>query len=117
MRRREGARARRERRQRAEALLVRDAARFVAHRGGPHFGSQSKCVMERDGHASHGVSQCPHTLFPLVGRHVFVLSGVPALRPPILDGGVVFGGGACFSSMLLESAVGSVSLLDPGLLC
>ena len=116
MRRREGARARRERRQRAEARLrlrlVRDAARLVAHRGGPHFGSQSKCVKEGDVHASHGALQYLHTPLPLVGRHVFVSSGVPAL--PILDnGGVVFGGGAGFSSML-ESTAGPVRLLDPG---
>ena len=61
MRRREGARARRERHQRAEARLrlrlVRDAARLVAHRGGPHSGSQSKCVKEGDVHASHGALQ------------------------------------------------------------
>ena len=46
MRRREGARARRERLQRAEARLrhslVRDAARLVAHRGGPGFGSHAE---------------------------------------------------------------------------
>ena len=36
------------------------------------------------------------------------------MQPPILDsGGVVFGAGASFSSML-ECAVGPVSLLDPG---
>ena len=50
MRRREGARARRERRQRAEAhlrlRLVRDAAMLLAHRGGPRFDSQSKFVKE-----------------------------------------------------------------------
>ena len=93
---------------------MRDAARLVAHRGGPHFGSQSKCVKEGDGHTSHGGLQCLHTPLALVGRHVFVSSGVPAWRPPILDnGGVVFGGGAGFSSML-ESAVGPVSVLDPG---
>ena len=50
MRRREGARVRRERRQRAEARLrlrlVRDAAMLVAHRGGPRFDSQSKFVKE-----------------------------------------------------------------------
>ena len=58
--------------------------------------------------------RCLHTPLPLVGRHVFLSSGVPALRPPILDnGGVVLGGGAGFSSML-ESAVGPVRLLDPG---
>ena len=65
VRRREGARARRERRQRAEARLrlrlVRDPARLVAHRGGPHSGSQSKCVKEGDVHASHGALQCLHT--------------------------------------------------------
>ena len=50
MRRREGPRVRRERRQRAEARLrlrlVRDAAMLVAHRGGPRFDSQSKFVKE-----------------------------------------------------------------------
>ena len=50
MRRREGARARRERRQRAEPRLrlrlVRDAAMLVAHRGGPRLDSQSKFVKE-----------------------------------------------------------------------
>ena len=45
---------------------------------------------------------------------LYSVYGVPALRPPILDnGGVAFGGGAGFSSML-ASAVGPVRLLDPG---
>ena len=94
MRRREGARARRERRQRAEArlwpTLVRDAVRVVAHRGGPRFGSQTKCVKEGDVHAPHGALLCLHTpSSDLVDMSLFS-SGGPALCPPILDnGGVV----------------------------
>ena len=72
-------------------------------------------VKEGDVHAPHGALLCLDTLLPRFGRHVSVSSGGPALRPPILDsGGVVFGGGAPSFSSMLERAVGTVSLLDPG---
>ena len=108
MRRPEGPRARRERRQRAEARLpcrlVQDAARLVAHRGGPRFGSQSRSVNEGDAHAPHVPCRvCTNLSRGFVDMSLSLLGCLLCGRPFW----------TMEASSLLERAVRPVSLFDP----